>query len=57
MQDIAEEAGTNSLAMFFNGPRGSGIGQPARTYQQQLSMDTGCSLEDLPEVMDDRDEC
>ena len=27
-----------------------------RTYLQQLCMDTGCSLEDLPEVMDDRDE-
>ena len=32
------------------------VGQPRRTYQQQLCMDTGCSLEDLPEAMDDRDE-
>ena len=29
-------------------------GQPARTYKQQLCADTGCSLEDLPEAMDDR---
>ena len=28
-------------------------GCPARTYIQQLCADTGCSLEDLPEVMDD----
>ena len=31
------------------------IGQPARTYTQQLCADTGCSLEDLLGVMDDRD--
>ena len=31
------------------------VGQPARTYIQQLCADTGCSLEDLPEAMDDRD--
>ena len=30
-------------------------GRPARTYIQQLCEDTGCSLEDLPEVMDDRE--
>ena len=28
----------------------------ARTYIQQLCEDTGCSLEDLPEAMNDRDE-
>ena len=28
-------------------------GRPARTYIQQLCEDTGCSLEDLPEVMND----
>ena len=27
-------------------------GRPSRTYTQQLCADTGCSLEDLPEVMD-----
>ena len=31
------------------------VGQPARTYLQQLCVDTGHSLEDLPKVMDDRD--
>ena len=31
-------------------------GRPARTYEQQLCDDTGCSPEDLPEAMDDREE-
>ena len=30
-------------------------GQPARTYIQQLCANTGCSLEDLPEAMDERE--
>ena len=30
-------------------------GRPARTYIQQLCADTGCSPEDLPEGMDDRE--
>ena len=30
-------------------------GWPARTYIQQLSEDTGCSPEDLPEAMNDRE--
>ena len=30
-------------------------GRPARTYIQQLCEDTGCSLEDLPEEMNDRE--
>ena len=30
-------------------------GRPARTYIQQLCADTGCSPEDLPEAMDDRE--
>ena len=30
-------------------------GRPARTYKQHLCADTGCSLEDLPGAMDDRD--
>ena len=30
-------------------------GRPARTYIQQLCTDTGCSLEDLPEAMDNRE--
>ena len=30
-------------------------GRPARTYILQLCADTGCSPEDLPEAMDDRE--
>ena len=30
-------------------------GRPTRTYFQQLCEDTGCSPEDLPEVMNDRE--
>ena len=30
-------------------------GRPARTYILQLCVDTGCSLEDLPEAMNDRE--
>ena len=30
-------------------------GWPARTYIQQLCEDTGCSLEDLPKAMNDRE--
>ena len=30
-------------------------GRPARTYIQQLGADTGCSPEDLPEAIDDRE--
>ena len=30
-------------------------GRPARTYIQQLCENTGCSLEDLPGVMNDRE--
>ena len=30
-------------------------GRPARTYMQQLCEDTGCSPEDQPEVMNDRE--
>ena len=31
-------------------------GQLAKTYIQQLCADIGCSLEDLPGAMDDREE-
>ena len=30
-------------------------GRPAQAYIQQLCEDTGCSPEDLPEAMDDRE--
>ena len=32
------------------------VGRPIRTYLQQLCTDIGCSLEDLPKAMDNRDE-
>ena len=32
------------------------VGQRTRTCQQQLYTDTGCSQEEQPEAMDDRDE-
>ena len=44
--------------MFSDEPPSYGyasVGQPTRTYLQQLCADTRCSLEDLPGVMDDKD--
>ena len=32
------------------------VGRLAKTYLQHLCADPGCSLEDLPKAMDDRDE-
>ena len=32
------------------------VGQPNRTYLQQLCTDTGCGMEDLPRTIDDSDE-
>ena len=45
MQDTAGEASDVLLHM----------GVPLYANQQQHCADRGCSLEDLPEVMDDRD--
>ena len=36
--------------------RWAGVGHPARTYLQQLCTNSGCSLEDLLNAMDNRDE-
>ena len=45
-----------SDALLWNPTYGRAkAGQPARTYIQQLCEDTGCSPEDLPEVMNDRE--
>ena len=44
--------------MYSYGPPTYGrakAGRPARTYIQQLCEDTGCSPEDLPEAMKDRE--
>ena len=35
--------------------RRADVGRLARTYEQQLCNDTGCSQEDLPNAMDDGD--
>ena len=39
--------------MYSYGPPKAG--RPARTYIQQLCEDSGCSPEDLPEAMKDRE--
>ena len=31
------------------------VGRPAKIFVHQLSADTRCRLQDLPEMMDDRD--
>ena len=44
--------------MYSYGPPQYGrvkAGRPARTYIQQLCEDTGCSPEDLPEAMNDKE--
>ena len=46
MRDILPKASLHERAK---------VGRPARTYIQQICADTGCSLEDLPGTMDDRD--
>ena len=44
-----------SDVLFWNPTHGRAkAGWPARTYIQQLCIDTGCSSEDLLEAMDDR---
>ena len=59
MQDTAGEAVTSSYGMFSYGPPSHSrakAGRPARNYIQQLCEDTGCSPEDLPEAINDREE-
>ena len=57
MQDTAGEVGTNPCDVLLWTPSHgrAKAGRPARTYIQQLCADTGCSIEDLPEAMDDRE--
>ena len=58
MQDSAGEAGTSSLVMYSYGPptySRTKAGRSARTYIQKLCEDTGCTHEDLPEAMNDRE--
>ena len=59
MRDTAEEARKKLISdiLLWTPSHGRArVGQPRRTYLQQLCMDTRCSLEDLPEVMNDKDE-
>ena len=57
MQETAGEAGTRSCDVLLWTPTcgRAKAGRPARTYIQQLCEDTGCSSEDLPEAMNDRE--
>ena len=57
MRDTAGEEGTSSSDVLLRTPSHgrAKVGRPARTYTEQLCADTGCSPEDLPEAMDDRE--
>ena len=58
MQDTAGEAKTNSEVTFFNGFLHIDVSVLVDQQEfklQQLCADTGCCLEDLPGVLDDRD--
>ena len=53
MMSYAREIKMNSKAAFSYGH--PTIGWPARSYIHHLCVDTGCSLKDLPRVIDDWD--
>ena len=61
IQNTAGEAGTSLQVLYSYGPPHMAEqmqdGQLEHTYIQQLSEDTGCSPEDLPEAMNDREKC
>ena len=44
----------SDVLLWTPSPGRAKAGRPARTYIQQLSEDTGCSPEDLPEAINDR---
>ena len=46
----------SDVLLWIPAHRFASVGRPTRPYLQQLCMDTGCSLEDLPEAMNDQDE-
>ena len=46
---------TSDLLLWTPSHGQAKAGRPARTYIQQLCVDTGCSPEDLPEVLNDRE--
>ena len=45
----------SDVHLWISSPGWAKAGPPARTYIQQLSEDTGCSPEDLPKAMNDRE--
>ena len=45
----------SDILLWTTSQRSAKSGWPARTYIQQFCADTGCSLEDLPEVIDNRE--
>ena len=44
----------SDILLWTSSHRHASVGRPARTYLQQFCTDIGCSLEDLLEVIDDR---
>ena len=59
IRNTAEKLGRTHKRYTHVAPshRQAKAGRPTRTYIQQLCADTGWSLEDLPEAMDDREGC
>ena len=59
MRDTVEEVGMNLLVKYSGGllhmDGRAKAERLARTYIKQLYADTGCSPEDLPEAIDDRE--
>ena len=58
MQDTAGEAGNELISdvlLWTPTYSWATVGRPAQTYIQQLCEDTGCSPEDLPEAMNDKE--
>ena len=45
----------SDILLWTPSHRRAKTGRPARTYIQQLCVDTGYGLEDLPRAMDDKD--
>ena len=54
MRDIAGDV--RDVLLWIPSHGRARVGQPARTYLQLFCTDTGCSMGDLPRLMDDRDE-
>ena len=59
MRDVAREVRTKLIRDVLLRTPSHGhtsVDRPTRTYLQQLYTDAECSLEDLPEPINDRDE-